>query len=132
MQSWALFEAAKEQCDFGAPFQCSPGQWAYVASLDPRGHGGGNVPHPHHPHPVPHPYHPHHGPHVPPHPRPHPHPGPPGPPRPYARCGGAGTFCDGGIAPVPCSQAKKALAMYGHADPRLLPTIKAQCPGWSK
>jgi hypothetical protein len=32
---------------------------------------------------------------------------------------------------VPCSQAKKALAMYGHADPRLLPTIKAQCPGWS-
>jgi len=38
---WQSYLAAREQCEFGAPFQCSASQWAYVNSLDPIHAGGG-------------------------------------------------------------------------------------------
>jgi hypothetical protein len=40
---WVRYAAAREQCEFGAPFQCSANQWAYVNSLDPiRSNSGGS------------------------------------------------------------------------------------------
>jgi hypothetical protein len=35
LSPWARYVAAREQCDFGAPFVCSANQWAFVNSLDP-------------------------------------------------------------------------------------------------